>query len=186
MLILSDDEGEEKQFDQLLKEVLRTYRLSPEKLIMGISSRGSLKCDFGKIVREAYWAEKIAEIENKNVIYYNKTGIYKLLAFQINNQQTVSYMRTYLKPLFEEEDKDGELLKTALEYMYAHGDIIKTADKMFCHKNTIRYRIGKLQEKLDPNVTEKDFYQNLSIAIKIYLLVNKNNENNEKNEEELL
>ena len=55
----------------------------------------------------------------------------------------------------------------------AKGDTIKAAERLFCHKNTIRYRIGKLQEKVDPLTNEKEFYQNLAAAIKVYLLLNK-------------
>lgn len=63
-------------------------------------------------------------------------------------------------------------MHTAIEYVLAKGDAVKTAERLFCHKNTIRYRIGKLQEKLDPDSNEKEFYQNLAIAVKIYLLIN--------------
>ena len=83
-------------------------------------------------------------------------------------------MENYLGPLFEDEEKDQELLHTAVEYILEKGDTLKTAENLFCHKNTIRYRIGKLQEKLDPKANEKEFYQNLAMAIKIYLLLGRN------------
>ena len=85
-----------------------------------------------------------------------------------------TYMREYLAPIFEEDGSDGELLHTAVEYILAKGDTIKTAERLYCHKNTIRYRIGKLQEKLDPERNEKEFYLNLAAAIKIYLLCKQN------------
>ena len=85
-------------------------------------------------------------------------------------------MESYLAPLFEEEEKDGELLHTAAAYILAKGYTIKTAEQLYCHKNTIRYRIGKLQEKLDPDSNEKEFYQNLAAAVKIYLLLHNDKE----------
>ena len=90
----------------------------------------------------------------------------------MHTKSMAAYMEDYLAPLFEEEDKDGELFRTAVEYILAKGDTIETAERLYCHKNTIRYRIGKLQEKLDSESNEKEFYQNLAAAIKIYLLIN--------------
>ena len=97
-----------------------------------------------------------------------------------SSKGTEAYMRDYLAPIFEEEDKDSDLLQTAIEYVLAKGDTIKAAERLFCHKNTIRYRIGKLQEKVDPYSNEKEFYQNLAAAIKIYLLLNMTNQQEEE------
>ena len=94
----------------------------------------------------------------------------KEIPFDMHRGNMREYMQEYLAPVFEDEDKGSELLRTAVEYILANGDTIKTAERLFCHRNTIRYRIGKLQEKLDPDANEKEFYQNLAAAIKIYLL----------------
>lgn len=50
------------------------------------------------------------------------------------------------------------------------GDVVKTAEELFCHKNTIRYRMGKIQELIDPKSSDKSFYETLSIAVRIYML----------------
>ena len=100
-------------------------------------------------------------------------GIYKLIISDIRSYSIREYMETYLEPLFDDEEKDHELLHTAIEYVLSKGDAMKTAERLYCHKNTIRYRIGKVQEKLDPGANEKEFYQNLAMAVKIYLLMDK-------------
>ena len=55
-------------------------------------------------------------------------------------------------------------------YTLCRGDLDKTAEKLFFHKNTVRYRLSKMHELLDPSSNEKEFSENLSIAIKIYML----------------
>ena len=62
------------------------------------------------------------------------------------------------------------LLETACTYILARGDLDETASRMFCHKNTIRYRLSKLHDLLDPYCNEKEFHENLSMAIRIYML----------------
>nr|WP_263326377.1 helix-turn-helix domain-containing protein [Neobacillus sp. Marseille-Q6967] len=42
--------------------------------------------------------------------------------------------------------------------------------KHFCHPNTIRYRIAKIRQLIEPVGNELVFYENLSAAVKLYLL----------------
>lgn len=172
IIILSQDEENPASLKTLYKDVTVAYGLEGRPLNIGISSCHSISDGLAQAVKEAYWSEKVGEIENKKVIYYKNLGIYKLIVSHINSDATRKYMEDYLAPLFGEYEKDGELLRTAVTYILTEGDILKTAEEMFCHKNTVRYRIGKLQEKLDPNAGEREFYMNLAAAVKIYLLVN--------------
>lgn len=176
VIVLSQDENQPSRFKTLLEDVSIVYGLVDRDLTMGVSSVRRIDDQFHMVIREAYWAEKVAEIEKEPVRYYRNLGIYQLIASYIHTAPMRQYAQNYFAPLFEEEEKDGELMHTAVEYVLAKGDAMETARRLYCHKNTIRYRIGKLQEKLDPDVNEKEFYQNLAIAVKIYLLANEKKE----------
>jgi len=173
-VVLSQDEVNPDRFRVQFDDVCAAYGLTGRKMTVGVSTTGGALDCFDKKIRQAYWSEKVAEIEKKDVKYYRELGIYKLIVSNLHRSGAAEYMEDYLAPLFAEEEKDGELLHTAVEYILARGDIIKTAERLYCHKNTIRYRIGKLQEKLDPESNEKEFFQNLAAAVKIYLLLNDN------------
>ncbi len=171
VLILSQPEELEADFDVRLRDFLRSRNLSSHIVNMGISNmHGRTALD--KAVKEAFWTQKIAGIEEKSVKYYRDLGIYKLIISHINSEETREFMEEYLRPIFAEEDRDSDLLKTAAQYVMTDGDIAETANRLFCHKNTIRYRIGKLQEKLDPDASEKVFFLDLAAAMKIYMLLN--------------
>lgn len=172
IILLSSDELNTARYQAIFEDVMVAYGLAGNEFTIGIGHPRNLAERFELNIREAYWAEKVAEIENEDVKYYKDLGIYKLIVTHINSKRTEEYMRDYLAPIFDEDDKDADLLQTAIEYVLAKGDMIKAAERLYCHKNTIRYRIGKLQEKLDPNTNEKEFYQNLAAAIKVYLLLN--------------
>ncbi len=172
IIILSQDEDRPDRFHTLLEDVAIVYGLVGRNLTTGVSNVRRIDDQFHLAIREAYWAEKVAEIEKKDLQYYRDMGIYQLIVSYIHTAPMRRYVQNFFAPLHEEKEKDGELMHTAMEYVLAKGDAVKTAERLFCHKNTIRYRIGKLQEKLDPNSNEKEFYQNLAIAVKIYLLIN--------------
>lgn len=174
MIILSQDEQNPSRFKAQLDDVLIAYGLMDKTYTLGVSNMRHIKDGFDRMIHQAYWAEIVAELEKVKVHFYQNLGVYKLIISDIHSFSMVEYMENYLGPLFDDEEKDHELLHTAVEYILAKGDTLKTAEQLFCHKNTIRYRIGKLQEKLDPRSNEKEFYQNLAMAIKIYLLLKKN------------
>lgn len=171
-VVLSQDEENPERFKAQFADMLLHYGLMGKKLTIGLSQIRSIHRGFDETVRQAFWTERVAEIEKKDVKNYSDLGIYKLIISNMHTGSMIAYMEEYLSPLFEEEEH-SELLHTAVEYILEKGDILKTAERLFCHKNTIRYRIGKLQEKLDPETSEKEFYQNLAVAIQIYLLVQK-------------
>ena len=171
MIILSQDKKNIDRFEALMKDVLVAYGLDVERCTVGVSNAIQIGGQIDRIVHQAYWSEKVAELENSRYLFYQNLGVYKLIISDIHSSSLVEYMETYLGPIFEDEAKEHELLHTAVQYVLEKGDAMKTAERLFCHKNTIRYRIGKLQEKLDPRANEKEFYQNLAMAIKIYLLV---------------
>lgn len=166
-VILSQDEPDKSRFTALLEDILLGLQIDRNSAFCGISSIRSTSDGFGRAVREAFWARNVASIENTKTRFYDEIGIYRLVAPSINSPIVKTYMAEYLAPLLHNND---DLLKTARVYILCRGDLDKTAETLFCHKNTIRYRLSKIHELLDPKSNEKEFNENLSIAIRIYLL----------------
>ncbi|MBR4020389.1 MAG: PucR family transcriptional regulator [Firmicutes bacterium] len=173
MVILSQDNRDLNRFRALMEDVKVAYDLTGEVYVEGVSEIRNISDGLDRIILQAFWAQAVAEIEGERTKFYKDMGVYKLIISDIHSAGITEYMESYLEPLFEDSEKEQELLHTAIEYILVKGDSQKTADRLFCHKNTIRYRLSKLQEKLDPAVNEREFYQNLAMAIKIYLLLGK-------------
>lgn len=173
MVILSQDEQNLNRFRALMEDVKVAYGLTEEIYVEGVSDIRNIGIGIDRIIQQAYWAQTVAEIEEEQSKSYKDLGVYKLIISDIHASSIAEYMETYLGPLFDDSEKEQELLHTAIEYILAKGDSQKTAERLFCHKNTIRYRLGKIQEKLDPAVNEREFYQNLAMAVKIHLLLSK-------------
>ena len=110
----------------------------------------------------------VADLEETGQRYYEDLGIYRFIVPEINSHNMKEYMEEYLRPLIEDE---GELFRTAKTYVLTGGLLEETADRLYCHKNTVRYRLDRIQEMLDPNSTEKEFFENLALAIRIHMLM---------------
>lgn len=167
-IILSQDEAEERRFNALLEDVLVELGVSCKNTKMGFSRIKLLEEDFGSAVREAFWSCIVARMEKVEYKRYEELGIYRFIVPEINSSNMHAYMEEYLAPLMSTEHVD--LFKTAKAYVMCDGDVVKTAEELFCHKNTIRYRMGKIQELIDPKSSDKSFYETLSIAVRIYML----------------
>jgi sugar diacid utilization regulator len=170
LVILSGDEESPLERLEMLDDIFACYGIKKAETTMGVSGATRLGDGIDRCIVQSYWSEIVAEIEKTSVKHYDELGIYKLFVPWPGARAASEFMESYLAPLMSESGNDDELLETAICYVLADGDMNVAAERMFCHKNTIRYRVGKLQERLDPDSGEKVFFQNLSSAVKIYLL----------------
>lgn len=190
-IFLSQDTDEIFRFRALLADIFAALSIDESKIHCGVSAVLPISEDFGKVVREAFWACNVAVMENDPARYYDNIGIYRLIIPEIHSKNILNYMREYLSPLGDVTPVQGisgragreegllpvpvqgeknVLLETACVYILSKGDLDETAAKLFCHKNTARYRLSKLHEILDPYSNDKEFHENLSIAVRIYML----------------
>jgi len=167
-IILSQDEPEESRFRALQEDLFVQLGLDHRKVKMGYSTVKLLEEEPGRAIREAFWTCIVAQLEKKEVRRYDELGIYRFIIPEINSPYMQTYMQEYLQPLMQEEH--AELLNTARAYIMCSGDVVKTAERLFCHKNTVRYRLSKIQELVDPHSNDKEFYESLSIALRIHML----------------
>lgn len=125
-----------------------------------------IQLDLG--VKQSIYASKACELDEKDRISYSDIGIYKLLLPHEESIWIKRYINEILNPIYNYDE--GKLIETARVYIQCGGDIIKTSEEMFQHKNTIRYRIQKMKSLLNVSL-DGDFYEQLSIAIKCERLI---------------
>lgn len=169
IIIVSDDTGDKDRLNELADECKLLLGINDNKILVGVSKINALADGIDSCISQAYWSEKFAEIEGVNVRHFEDLGINQLLVPWPDPSKTEEFSERYLEPLLKGNGND-ELLKTAIQYVLARGDMNLAAEKLYCHKNTVRYRVGKLQEKLAPKASEKTFFRELSAAVIIYLL----------------
>ena len=170
VILVSGDRPDPQDLREKWELFSMLYQIREEDCI-GESEILPLTEGLDNAILQAYWAEVLAEIYRKPGLNYREIGINKLYIPWPECPTTEQFAREYLAPLGESKERSEELWNTAVTYVLSDGDMNQTAEALFCHKNTIRYRIGKLMEKLDPDATEKGFYQNLFAAVMIDLLM---------------
>ncbi|MCI8506354.1 MAG: PucR family transcriptional regulator, partial [Lachnospiraceae bacterium] len=117
--------------------------------------------------KEAKMALDVGKIfySDKNIVAYNNLGIGRLIY-----QLPVSLCRMFIKEIFDgksPDDLDDETLTTINKFFENNLNVSETSRQLYIHRNTLVYRLDKLQKStgLDLRVFED------AITFKIALMV---------------
>lgn len=127
---------------QELKDVSRSYK------------EAKMALDVGKI----FYAEKI-------ITAYNTLGIGRLIY-----QLPVNLCRIFMEEIFGEnvpEELDDETLTTILKFFENNLNVSETSRQLFIHRNTLVYRIEKLQKATGLDIRTFDDALTFKIALMV-------------------
>ncbi len=165
LFLVSDVEKAEERFQIGFENGIRTAGLAEkgETLTVGRGKVYGLE-ELDRGVREAITACRGALLLGKKDMDYAEMGFLRIL-MEADQSALRSCAEDFLSPLRGDGETGAMLWKTAEAYVRAKGDIGSTSEALFLHPNTVRYRLGKIREKLDKGEGEYLFFQNLSTAV---------------------
>ena len=75
----------------------------------------------------------------------------------------VSYYRTLLSPL--DAEKSDDLLLTLQTYLFdADASVKRTAELLFLHRNTVKYRLDRIRDFLGRDFEQMPLYQDIYLS----------------------
>ena len=143
-----------------------------------ILSKGeSLTAGCGKITQSirCLWksynqARSIQKLQNNSklddpVLFYSDLGIYKLLMGIEDHEIIEEYYSKTILPLIEYDKKNNSDLAIVLRsYLKYNGSVKETSDELFVHRNTINYKLSKISEIIDLDLSQLNSRLILSIG----------------------
>lgn len=97
---------------------------------------------------------------------YQELGIYRLLLQLQENEELSIYYKNQLDKLISyDKDNAAGLLDTLAAYLETRGNITRTAQKLYIHRNTLLYRLNKIQELLHKDLDDARTCMELYLAI---------------------
>lgn len=102
---------------------------------------------------------------DSNLIFYSDLGIYKLLMAIEDNDIIHDYYAKTIEPLliYDKENKT-DFSQTLKCYLSHNGSVKETADELFVHRNTINYKLNKIEELLDLDLSSLDARLQLTVG----------------------
>lgn len=111
----------------------------------------------------------------ERTLLYDNIGILKMFTDEQGNMNHLfinQMLETYITPLKKSDEVNHTELFHTLEIYFDTGfSHIKTSDILYIHKNTLRARLGRIEEILDINLKQTDQLMNLYIALKVSQLI---------------
>lgn len=165
----SDEIYNEKLIENLYKDVERNIDAKYE-LIMGIGRNGKgikgIQNSHEQAEKAIILGENIDRQEKSKVYKYDELGVFTLLDILKTSSELNDFFDNIIANLIK-EDKNLELIETLKTYFYYDESLKITAENLFIHVNTLKYRIKKIEKltKQDLRTSEGKF--NLNLILKI-------------------
>lgn len=166
----SNNNGREiESLANIIKEEINE-KIKDITINIGIGNCASELKDFKQSV---YQAEKALKILKKcrrvnTVRQYSELGIYRILFKSEDIDELKNIYKEMLGPLIEHDMNFGtDLLNTLEVYLKEDRNLGKAADILFVHRNTMKYRLSKINEILDYNFEDAILNFNIQLAYKI-------------------
>jgi sugar diacid utilization regulator len=147
-------------------------RLNERKVRIGVGRDYAEPSEIYRSYQEAKVALKLGYLlqGDDQSPFFIDLGVERIL-YNHDLQELKEFYRETLEEL-EQYDKSqkNELMETLESFIFHRCDLKKTADALFLHKNTIRYRLKKVEEILKINMEDFNEILFLMIAFKIKYL----------------
>jgi len=119
---------------------------------------------------EALLAANVAEGDAEHrVLAFEETGAYRLLlsAMSENPAELQRFYAETVEPLVAYDDQYAtDLVATVEAFLDADGNVAGTAQRLFTHRHTIRYRLERVRELCGLDVGSSDGREKLSLGLK--------------------
>ncbi len=167
-MVCSSTKNMDKVAESIREQISR--RIGDITVSIGLGDECSDLKDFKCVILEAMKALRLSKIFRKKncVINYKRLGIFRLFFdTEINEEMRKLFDENLLKLKIYDDKNSTVLVKTLIAYLKENRNLGKTAEKLYIHRNTIKYRIKRIQEILDCDLKDDEAVFNIKLCIKI-------------------
>lgn len=173
-----DHESENNIFSRLERVHIRMLQSKGGSAVLPLYS-----CGIGRIVkslpgipqsfREAQQALEIGRrlFGEGKLHSFARLGIYRLLFYLDGQDELEDFYQETLGPLLAHDARnDGTLVETLEGFFRCNGNLSETARAMHLHRNSLLYRLDRIEAILGRSLEDSELRLSLQIALKIYHL----------------
>lgn len=152
--------------------VLREFQadLAGYSFALGRSRVAAQPLDLARAGSEALLAANVAEgDESASLLAFDATGAYRLLlpAMSEDPAELQRFYAETIEPLVAyDEQYETDLVTTVETFLDCDGNVAATAQRLFTHRHTVRYRLDRVHELCGLDVGSTDGREKLSLGLK--------------------
>jgi purine catabolism regulator len=126
--------------------------------------------------RDAVQALDLAiRLQTDTPLYIGDLGVYQLILGLSDREKLVAFYEKTLGPLLEYDMRQhADLIKTLEAFFACHGNLSQTAEMLIVHRNTLLYRMNRINEiaQIDLERSEIRLALHLALTIRRLLALN--------------
>jgi sugar diacid utilization regulator len=125
--------------------------------------------DLYRAGKEALLAVNVGEAEGRELISFEETGAYRLLlpAMSEDPGELERFYEETVAPLVAyDEQYETDLLATVESFLENDGNVTPTAERLFTHRHTIRYRLERVRELSGHDIFSTEGRERLGLGLK--------------------
>src|SRR5688572_11618395 len=138
-------------------------------LALGRSRVAADPADLYRAAAEALLAANVAQAQAQLALNFEETGAYRLLLSSMtdNPSELRSFHDETVAPLLDyDEQYETELVRTLETFLEEDGNVAQTAQRLFTHRHTIRYRLERVKELTHLDVSSTEGRERLGLGLK--------------------
>jgi purine catabolism regulator len=156
------------------KEINRLYPNS--KSAVGIGQPARDISAWRTSYRDAVQAMELAvRLQTEDPLYIGDLGVYQLILSLSDREKLTEFCNNTLGKLIEyDKRQQADLIKTLEAFFNCHGNLSQTAEVLIVHRNTLLYRMNRINEiaAIDLNRPETRLALHLALTIRRLLSLN--------------
>jgi purine catabolism regulator len=168
----TEDMDSAHQLGRRIREQIET-EFPDATIIGGISGPARTLTDWPTTYDQALQAMQLGErlkLTNQ-FVEFSSLGIYRLLYDLEDLPRVRDFTNEIIRPLAEYDAQNrGSLVKTVEAYFDHHGNISQTAESLFVHRNTLLYRLDRIQDLTGLNLDQANMRLALHLSLKLWQL----------------
>ncbi|PDO11004.1 MAG: hypothetical protein BLM47_04050 [Candidatus Reconcilbacillus cellulovorans] len=173
VVIVPADRAKESFRDKFCDRAERFAReeLTGFRVYLGVSQEARRIEDYPLCYRQAH--QTLALLRNRfrerRHMAFDELGAYAVL-YRLDDPGLASlFIKSYLDPLLNYgKGKSTDLFETLRVYLQTNGNIKETAERLFIHRSSLKYRLEKIREVLDRDIDDAEQRFNLMLAYKLH------------------
>ncbi|UCG23954.1 MAG: helix-turn-helix domain-containing protein [Chloroflexota bacterium] len=164
-----DDLGTALELARRLREHLRV-EFPKSRLLAGLSGPADGLAEWPLVYQQAVQAMRLAgRLHADSTVTFDSLGIYQLLVQLEDEPSARRFSDQIVGPLATYDKRHrSSLMQTIIAYFHHHGNVSQTADALYVHRNTLSYRLDRIQDLTGQNLENPDERLALQLALKLW------------------
>ncbi|MFC4810557.1 PucR family transcriptional regulator [Paenibacillus sp. GCM10023250] len=176
LVVIAFDKAPKKPVKERLRQALGSLgqlkAAGDVRISAGVGRHGRGLLQAHTSYQEALQALSLAPILRTDPVFFDEIGVFHLLFHIADKGVLASFVRTYLGPILDhDEAKGSDLLRTLKVYLDCDGSKRIAAERLFIVRQSLYYRLDKIEELLGADYMEPEKRLALQAGIRAYQLL---------------